>query len=215
MRHELIEALSGALFALALLALEKLLPFPEPYNILAACIVGAIGFAFIFAVAWRFRHSRLLRNLDDLHHFLGSWLEIWHDSTQSRYSISTIRFEGRTREYILAGDSYDQNGTWKAQWTSHNLYYDRANSRLVYVSGGQQMGGRMVFGATCLHINDPKVQGGRGFFVDDSSGVLSRIDFQFERILDKDTGWKTDPTDWVVQQHALRNRARVSTAHIS
>jgi hypothetical protein len=209
MRHELVEALSCALFALALLALEKLLPFPEPYNILAAAVVGAIGFVLLFATFWRFRHSKIMRNFaDDLHLFVGDWLETWHDGNSIRYSIATVKFEGTTKRYQVIGESYDQGGKWKAQWTSSCLHYDKANCRFVYVSDGREIGGRMIFGATCLLIRDTESQGGVGFFVDDSSGTLSRFDLQYSR-LPPDPGRQADPSAWIVQHHALRCRAAV------
>ena len=155
MRHEFIETLAGALFALALIALEKTLPLQEPYNILVACLVGAVGFAAFSALYWRFRHSRMLRRLGaQLHVFEGDWLEEWHDGRRPRYSIATIRFDEREKQYILTGNSYDKDGQWMARWTSHNLFYDRLFCRLIYLSDGYQKDGRTVFGASCLYVDN-------------------------------------------------------------
>jgi hypothetical protein len=201
MRHELIEALSGALFALALIGLERLLPFSEPYNVLAACIVGAIGFALLFTLVRRFRH--LLR-LDDLHHFEGDWLEEWHDGITHRYSIATIGFDKKIKQYILTGNSYNDKGEWMSRWASYCIFYDRNNFRLIYVSDGYQIGGNLVFGATCFHVDDLKTRIGKGFFVDDSSGKLERVEFNFKQLVGKDKLW-TNPRVWIVQQHAARS----------
>jgi hypothetical protein len=203
MRHELVEALSAALFAIALLALEKLLPFHEPYNILVAAIAGTIAFALLFAAFWRFRHSRMVRNFsDDLHVFVGDWLETWHDGEGIRYSIANITFDETAKKYQLYGESFDERGNRKHQWASHCLHYDKSNCRFVYVSDGRVVkGGRIIFGATCLLMRDSESQNGPGFFIDDSSGTLSRFDFQWTRI-SQDLLRKTDPTAWIVQYHS-------------
>src|SRR5437660_4544749 len=124
MRHEFIHAVSGALFALALIALEKLLPFSEPYNILVACAVGAVGFAAFFALFLQFRHSRMLRHHlgDDLQAFEGDWLEEWCDGDKPRYSIATIRFDNKAKTYFLTGNAYDKDAQTVAHWKSHHLF---------------------------------------------------------------------------------------------
>ncbi len=206
MRHEFIEALSGALFALALIALERLLPFPEPYNILIACIVGAISFTVIFVLCWRFRHSRWLRSrIDEMHYFEGDWLEEWLDGRGPRYSISSIRFDDKVKQYILVGNSYDKDGNWMARWTSHHLLYERMFCRLVYVSDGYQKNGKTVFGASCLYMDTERAQEGKGFFIDDSSGHLAHFDFTFKRLLDPAKPWQANPQHWIALHHRTQN----------
>jgi len=207
MRHELIEALSGALFALALIALEKFLPFREPYNILIACGVGAVGFGAFFVMYWQFRHARIIRNLaDEMHYFEGDWVEEWHDGATDRYSLATIRFDDKARKYVLIGNSYDEKGDWRARWTSHNMFYDGSLYRLVYISDGEE-GGKSVFGATCVYIDDYNISVGRGFFLDQRSDGLERRELTgVHRLSDPRKPWQRDPSAWVQHYHASRSK---------
>jgi hypothetical protein len=208
MRHELVEALSGALFSIALIALERFLPFTEPTNILVAGLAGTGLFFALFTLVWRFRHSRLMRSFsDDLHHFAGNWLEEWHDGTNYRYSFANVRFDESLKQYSLTGNSYDETGKWKARWTSHHLFYDHGQCRLVYVSDGNQIGARTVFGATCFFVDRPGIESGRGFFVDDSSGELEHFDFEFKK-LNGESELLKSPEAWVVKHHAARMKVQ-------
>lgn len=205
MRHEFIEALCGALFGLALITLEKALPVPYPYNILIAGTAGALGFVGFFVLYWRVRHSRMMRKwTDDLHSFEGDWLEEWCDGDKPRYSIATIRFDSKTKQYRLAGIAYDKDGQIVSDWKSTHIFYDDARDRLIYVSDGHQVEGRNVFGATCIFLNNPTAIEGIGFFVDDISGELNHFEIVCTRLIstEDDKPWLSDPKTWIRQCHA-------------
>ena len=208
MWHQLLEALSAVLFAIALIALKKLLPFDETYNILVAGVVGVAGFTALFFLYWQLRQSRWIRKAtDDLYSFEGDWLETWSDENKPRYSIATIRFDDKTKQYMLAGNAYDKNGKWLARWNSCHVFYDRQTGRLVHVWDGRR-NSNFTFGATLFQFDSQKERAGTGFFIDDRPDEVKRFDLSFERLVSPTDArpWKTNPKAWIKLHHTRKRR---------